>query len=323
MNKEMILVEKKDFFISYTGKDRDWAVWVAWHLEEAGYSTIIQDWDFRPGSNFVLKMHQALQDTERMISIFSKEYLQSIYGTPEWAAVFSQDPMGNQNKIVPVKIGECEPTGLLQALVWVQLIGLSETDARKTLLNGVRMSRSKPQHPPVFPSERNVTDKPDYPKYAKKSNVYIPKIKKSRTDLDISNFIDASFQIVSQYFSEGTEELTKQHPQITMKFQKIHDTKFICKAFRDGNNIANCKIWIEQSSYSNPQICFSEGRYSIESDGSYNESLSIGDDPHNFRLKTFMSFCREEQFKVTDFNNLLPEEAAEFLWRRFTSPLEQ
>jgi len=32
---------KKDFFISYTGADRQWAEWIAWHLEQAGYSTII------------------------------------------------------------------------------------------------------------------------------------------------------------------------------------------------------------------------------------------------------------------------------------------
>lgn len=46
----------KDFFISYTGNDRPWAEWIAWVLEEAGYSVVIQAWDFRPGGNFVLDM---------------------------------------------------------------------------------------------------------------------------------------------------------------------------------------------------------------------------------------------------------------------------
>jgi len=45
---------KKAFFISYNGKDEDWAKWIAWQLEAAGYSVIIQAWDFRPGDNFVL-----------------------------------------------------------------------------------------------------------------------------------------------------------------------------------------------------------------------------------------------------------------------------
>jgi len=44
----------KDFFISYTHPDQRWAAWIVWHLEEAGYSTLLQAWDFQAGSNFVL-----------------------------------------------------------------------------------------------------------------------------------------------------------------------------------------------------------------------------------------------------------------------------
>jgi hypothetical protein len=41
----------KDFSISYTKADQAWAAWIAWTLEAAGYSTVIQAWDFLPGSN--------------------------------------------------------------------------------------------------------------------------------------------------------------------------------------------------------------------------------------------------------------------------------
>ena len=49
----------KDFFISYNKADRAWAEWIAWTLEEAGYSTTIQAWDFQAGGNFVLEMQKA------------------------------------------------------------------------------------------------------------------------------------------------------------------------------------------------------------------------------------------------------------------------
>jgi phage replication-related protein YjqB (UPF0714/DUF867 family) len=42
---------RTDFFISYTGKDQKWAEWIAWHLEEAGYSTVLQAWDFHASRN--------------------------------------------------------------------------------------------------------------------------------------------------------------------------------------------------------------------------------------------------------------------------------
>ena len=36
----------KGFFVSYNKADRAWAKWIAWQLEETGYSTVIQAWDF-------------------------------------------------------------------------------------------------------------------------------------------------------------------------------------------------------------------------------------------------------------------------------------
>ena len=48
-----------DFFINYTGVDSIWAEWIAYTLEDEGFTTIIQAWDFRPGSNFALEMQNA------------------------------------------------------------------------------------------------------------------------------------------------------------------------------------------------------------------------------------------------------------------------
>jgi hypothetical protein len=69
----------KHFFISYNKTDRTWAEWIAWHLEEAGYTTIIQAWDFRSGTNFVQKMHEAVQKAERTIAVLSTNYLEALY----------------------------------------------------------------------------------------------------------------------------------------------------------------------------------------------------------------------------------------------------
>ena len=58
----------RDFFISYNKADLSWAEWIAWQLESAGNSTIIQAWDFRPGSNFVIDMQRAATEAERTIA---------------------------------------------------------------------------------------------------------------------------------------------------------------------------------------------------------------------------------------------------------------
>jgi TIR domain len=57
------------FFVSYTGADVAWAVWVAQTLEGAGYRTVLQAWDFRPGDNFIQRMNQALADADRVVAV--------------------------------------------------------------------------------------------------------------------------------------------------------------------------------------------------------------------------------------------------------------
>jgi TIR domain-containing protein len=52
----------RDFFISYTATDHAWAQWIAVELERAGYTTVVQAFDFRPGADFVHQMHQATKE---------------------------------------------------------------------------------------------------------------------------------------------------------------------------------------------------------------------------------------------------------------------
>jgi tetratricopeptide (TPR) repeat protein len=149
---------RKDFFISYNKADRAWAEWIAWQLEEtkkdegAGYYTVVlQAWDFRPGSNFVLEMQQAASKTERTIAILSPDYLDAEFTQPEWAAAFTQDPRGEKRILLPVRVRECKPEGLLRAIVYIDLVGLDETAARNALLAGGNRGRAKPSVAPGFP----------------------------------------------------------------------------------------------------------------------------------------------------------------------------
>lgn len=66
---------RKDFFISYSRKDQRCAEWIAWQLEEAGYTVVINVWDFRPGGNFVLEMSKLVEGADRTIAVLSPEYL--------------------------------------------------------------------------------------------------------------------------------------------------------------------------------------------------------------------------------------------------------
>jgi hypothetical protein len=150
---------KKNFFISFNKADRDWATWVAWVLEDAGYTVEFQDWDFRPGENFVLKMHQAIQNTERTLLILSEDFLNSSFTAAEWSSVFAQDPDTRQRKLVPLKVRPCKPDGLLGPIVYVNLTNLSEQEAKAALL-GSFSERGKPATAPKFPGSRTTPSAP-------------------------------------------------------------------------------------------------------------------------------------------------------------------
>jgi hypothetical protein len=141
----------RDFFVSYNRADKSWAEWIGWTLEEAGYSVIIQAWDFRPGGNFVLDMQRATGEAQKTIVILSQDYLNAAYTQSEWAAAFAQDPLSLQRKIIPIRVKECKPDGILKQIIYVDLVGLSEQEASETVLNAFQ-DRAKPTLRPKFPS---------------------------------------------------------------------------------------------------------------------------------------------------------------------------
>ena len=144
-----------DFFISYTGKDRAWAEWIAWVLVEANYTIRIQAWDFLPGCDFVQEMQKALLECKRVIAALSPAYPQSKFGAAEWHAAFRKDPLGEDRLLVPVRVGDCNPEELLAIRVYIDLVGVDEAAAQEKLLNSIKSlvtgARLIPATRPSFP----------------------------------------------------------------------------------------------------------------------------------------------------------------------------
>lgn len=139
-----------DVFVSYNRADEPWAEWIAWVLEEnGGYDVVVQAWDFRPGGNFVLYMQEATA-ARQTLAVLSPSYLAAEYTRPEWAAAFARDPRGTQRTLIPVRVAECQPDGLLAQVVYADLVGLDEDAARSTLLTAFE-ERGKPPAAPPFP----------------------------------------------------------------------------------------------------------------------------------------------------------------------------
>ncbi len=138
-------------FISYTHADLSWAEWIAWQLEERGLQAVLQAWDFRAGCNFILEMDRASKQAQRTIAVLSASYINAAYTHPEWASAFARDPTGESRILLPIRVRECTFTGLLAQVVYIDLVGLTEIEAKTRLLSQVHGERGKPLAAPRFP----------------------------------------------------------------------------------------------------------------------------------------------------------------------------
>lgn len=317
-----------DYFISYTAADAQWANWIAWVLEEKkNCTTVLQAWDFVPGSNFVLEMQRAASSASRTIAVLSPDYLRSTYAKSEWAATFAQDPESIERKLVPVMVRDCTLDGLLKPIVHINLVNLSEEEAEIALSNGLVGTRQKPSTAPAFPGRKSHFEKGPVPFPGNEEKTEdrpsrrpsIPQLKGTISDLDRAHFLKESFNIIRQYFRAGIEEFAT-HPAVDAEFTEISATAFTTEVFINGKKEAHCKIWFGEGSFAN-QICYYEGNNNYGN--AFNEALSIAHGDYELCLSALMKmgFNRTEAVKKMDLNKLSSEEAAEYLWQRFISKL--
>jgi hypothetical protein len=145
---------RKDFFVSHAGADRPWAEWVAWQLAEAGYTVELDVWDWAAGQDFISKISDALERCDRVLALWSAEYFNPArYTRREWSAALADPPGAAEGRLVPVRVEDVaagQVPGILRPLVYRDVFGLGEDEARRVLLETVR-GPARPGAQPPFP----------------------------------------------------------------------------------------------------------------------------------------------------------------------------
>lgn len=90
------------------------------------------------------------------------------HGEAEWRAFYAKDPSGEHGLLLPVRVSDVEPPGLLKTRIYVDLVGRDANIARATLLAAARRVRGKPTSEPEFPgmagwSANHGTEAPHFP----------------------------------------------------------------------------------------------------------------------------------------------------------------
>lgn len=231
---------KKDFFISYTKKNEDWATWIAETLERNGYTTVIQAWDFQAGGTFISDMHEALKKCVKIIPVLSSEYLNKPYCLAEWQNVFVDDPTGEKRLIIPIRIEDVKPEGLLKTRTYIDLFGLNESDATVKLLDCIATGSKKRKSngfplKSCFPGELAANTLSDgnscFIAHKKVRNIIILETEKKTKKRLFNRLVFDVFHALG--FGEPRYDLPKHRREISMVLQHRTENRFAliaCKA---------------------------------------------------------------------------------------------
>ncbi|MBL7489473.1 toll/interleukin-1 receptor domain-containing protein [Frankia sp. AgB1.9] len=161
-----------DFYLSYAPGDEAWADWIAWQLEELRavdgrpVGVFVKSWDLVPGTHDVAMMNTTLSKTITVLPVVSASYVDaSRQGVVEWLSVWRDDPAGARRRIVPVRVEECDPEGLLAPLTPIDLVGMDEAGASAALLDGIHaalVGRRRPTNAPTFPPNESRNRRPPF-----------------------------------------------------------------------------------------------------------------------------------------------------------------
>ena len=99
---------------------------------------------------------------------------------------------------------------------------------------------------------------------------------------------------------------------------EIHNAKFICKVYMNGEIENQCKIWIG-GLLSSDSIAYIEGSFDINNDNSINDFFTIEVTEYEMGFKPSTMGYLDPEFEEIGLLN--KEQLARYLWRKFTKSM--
>ncbi|MEO1610063.1 MAG: toll/interleukin-1 receptor domain-containing protein, partial [Pseudomonadota bacterium] len=110
-----------DFFVSRAGADSEIAIWIAGLIAAQGAKVLLQDNDFGH-QDFMGAMHTGLQDGAPVVALLSPAYLASDFCISEATGALTGDPLNKRQRLKPLRIDHCAPTGMLANIAYTDLV---------------------------------------------------------------------------------------------------------------------------------------------------------------------------------------------------------
>jgi len=218
--------------------------------------------------------------------------------------------------ILPIRLDDTEVPGIAETIGYIDL-------RHKAIENVVdalerKLAKAKGQGPTVpAPFQDNQYSTPqsaDSPF----GSIPMPKPKKIFTQLEKDRYAKEVFNYMKKYFQHALQQLETHDSNVETEFDEITSLRFTGRIYLQGNIKAQCSIWLGDDILSNT-IYYNEGTHRLN-DKAINDYLPIADSGDELYVHigdSLLSTIHVEEPFATQ------QQAAEYLWKRFTSPLER
>lgn len=240
----------KSVFFSYSHKDETLRNHLETHLAMLKRQGVISAWHDRrlvTGDTVDQGINQELERADIILLLVSADFLASdyCYGI-EMARALERHAL-DEARVIPIILRPCDwhqaPFGKLLA---------SPTDGRPVtkwpdpddaFLDITKATRAAAGHQggkagdvPLRQQPKPTTVVPTGPR---SGNL---RIRKTFTERDRDTFLDNAFEFMARFFENSLAELEARNPGIETTFKRIDATRFTVAIYREGNNLARCKI---------------------------------------------------------------------------------
>lgn len=304
--------ELKDVFICHASEDKPEIIKpLVAAFEREGISYWCDELEIKWGDSMPDKINEGLRVSRYVIVVISKSFLSKNWPKKELNSSLNIESSTGKVRVLPLVVGTDEVrTEIFQKypilndkfyLIW-------ENDVKK-IVDALKDCLGRENK--ISKDDNLVIEKSDY-------DIPIPKIPKEFPQLDKDRFIRNTFDIIKKYFKKALDKLKEQYSNLDSDLSEINNFKFACSIYQNGDLLNKCKIWIG-GPLSEDSIAYSEGSSGYENDSSFNDWLTINDD--GFKLGLTASGFSININNDKEGKLLSSEEAAKYLWVRFTNRL--
>lgn len=297
-----------DIALSFAGEDRQIAFEIAKALKDNGIKVFYDD--FEKASMWGKDLYEHLADVysnraRYCVMIISSNYSRKTWTTHERRNAQARAFRENQEYILPLRLDKTEIPGIPETIGYVDFYDTSIPEIVELINKKLGKITSNEL---LSGNEQN-----DF------SSIPLPERKKAYTELERDKFLKTSFQFIKEYFQKALSTFQRKYDDIETDFDEVNNFKFVCKIYESGKRTKQCKIWIGGLG-STDSILYSESAIDMNNDSSFNDILSLSNDETQLSFTPSNMWFGNQEYVQKEV--LTKEEAAEYLWKRFTQSIQ-